>query len=244
MFKENNEANNIETKNEEKKLDNVLNSSTNLKDRQKQKEKSKRKEKKEILPKVKISKIFKYPTSIYSFFLISFGLFFLSCNAALSEYGSSSLSVPFLIIGIIQYILGIYDYYQGNTYLFIQNIIFGIRYINFFLNYFELNGLKRTKIIFSNMQGIIDFIVFAFLSVFTIVIKGENLFYFILYFFLTITTAFFILSGFADGYKTIIKITGYFLFFSSVCFWITGLSLVINDTFKKKIIKLVEPRIK
>ena len=244
MFKEKNETNNIITKNEEKKLDNILNSSTNLKEKEKQKEKTKKKLKKEIIPKEKLTIIFKYPTSIYSSFLISFGLFFLSCNTAWSKYGSSSLSSPFLIIGIIQYILGIYDYYQGNTYLFIQNIIFGIRYINFFLNYFELNGVKRTKTLFSSMQGIIDFIVFAFLALFTIIIKRESFVHFIIYFFLTITTAFFILSGFADDYKVIIKITGYLLFFCSICFWLIGLSLVINDTFKKNIIKLVEPRIK
>jgi len=240
MYKEKNET----TKNEEKKLDNVLNSSTNLKEKEKEKQKTKKKLRKEKLPKEKLTIIFEYPTSIYSIFLISFGLFFLSCNAAWSKYGSTSLSSPFLIIGLIQYILGIYDYYQGNTYLFIQNIIFGIRYINFFLNYFELNGLKRTKTIYSSMQGIIDFILFAFLALFTIIIKRESFVHFIIYFFLTITTAFFVLSGFADEYKVIIKITGYLLFFNSICFWLVGIFLVINDTFKKKVIKLVEPRIK
>lgn len=207
-------------------------------------EKPKQKQKKDTLLKIPIKTVKYYPTSVYSYFLNAFGLFFLSCNFAWSEYGSSSLSAPFLVIGIIQYIIGIYDYYQGNNFLFIQNIIFGIRYINFFLNYFETNGLKRTKKIYSNMQGVIDFILFGFICVFTIIMKGEGIIYFFLYFFLALTTALFILSGFAEDLKIIITITGYFLFFNSIFFFFIGIIFVIHDTFKVKLIKFVEPRIK
>ena len=241
-----NNINNSPIKDEEKKLNNIVNSTSNLREIEKEKEKEKpiQKTKKEISPKIKIRKLINYPTSIYSYFLISFGLFFLSCNSAWHEYGSTTISSGFLIIGILQYILGLYDFYQGNHFLSMQNIIFGIRYMNFFLNYFELNGLKRTETLFSNMQGIIDFILFAFLSIFTIIIKGEGLIYFINYFLLTFSCAFFILSGFAEDYKVIRKISGYVLLITSICFWILGMILVVHDTFKKIIIKFVEPRIR
>ena len=172
MNKEIIENNNTTAKKEEK---NFVSSSSNINEennKEKIEEKPKKINKKEVLPKVKIRKLNYYPTSVFSYFCIAFGLFFLSCNAAWSEYGSSSLSIPFLIIGVIQYILGIYDYFQGNNFLFIENIIFGIRYINFFLNYFEINGLKRTKKLYSNMQGVIDFILFGFICVFAILIRG------------------------------------------------------------------------
>ena len=239
-----NNINNSPIKDEEKKLNNIINSSSNLREKEKEKEKPIQKTKKEISPKIKIRKLINYPTSIYSYFLISFGLFFLSCNSAWHEYGSTTISSGFLIIGVLQYILGLYDFYQGNHFLSMQNIIFGIRYMNFFLNYFELNGLKRTETLFSNMQGIIDFILFAFLSIFTIIIKGEGLIYFINYFLLTFSCAFFILSGFAEDYKVIRKISGYVLLITSICFWILGMILVVHNTFKKKIIKFVEPRIR
>ena len=160
-----NNINNSPIKDEEKKLNNIVNSTSNLREIEKEKEKEKpiQKIKKEISPKIKIRKLINYPTSIYSYFLISFGLFFLSCNSAWHEYGSTTISSGFLIIGILQYILGLYDFYQGNHFLSMQNIIFGIRYMNFFLNYFELNGLKRTETLFSNMQGIIDFILLVYL---------------------------------------------------------------------------------
>ena len=237
---------NITMKQEKERIENnFMSSSANINNqKEKIEENLKVNIKKEILPKVKIKKLMSYPTSIYPYFFISFGLLYLSCNSAWSEYGSSSLSIPFLIIGIIQYILGIYDFYQGNNFLFILNIIVGIRYINFFMNYFEINGLKRTKKLFSSMQGIIDFIFFIFICIFTIIMKGEGIIYFINFFFLVITTAFFILSGYAESYPIIIKINGYLLFFNSFCFFLTGVILVLHDTYKKKLVKFVEPRIK
>ena len=243
-----NNINNISPiKEEEKKLSNIINSTSNLRDdpeKEKIKEKPIQKNIKEIPSKIEIRKLLNYPTSIYSYFLISFGLFFLSCNSSWSEYGSTTISSTLLIIGILQYILGIYDFYQGYNYLSIQNIILGIRYMNFFLNYFELNGLKRTKILFSNMQGVIDFILFGFLSIFTIIVKGEGIAYFIIYFLFTLSWAFFILSGFAEDYEAFRKITGYVLLITSICFWALGMIFIIHDTFKKRIIKYVEPRLR
>lgn len=241
--KNKNDINTSPIKEEDKKLDNIINSTTNLRDQEKIKEKPKQKSIREI-SRVDIKTLNYYPTSIFSYFLISFGLFFLSCNSSWSEYSSTTISSSFLIIGILQYILGIYDFYQGYNYLSILNIIFGIRYMNFFLNYFELNGLKRTEILFSNMQGIIDFIFFGFLSVFTIIVKGEGFIYFSIYFLLTLSWAFFILSGFADDYKIIRQITGYILLITSICFYALGMILTIHDTFKNRLVRYVEPRIR
>ena len=245
MLKEQ-DINNINTspiKDEEKKINNIINSTTNIRDDPENEKKNPiQKSTKETPQKIVIRN--NYPTSIYSYFLISFGLFFLTCNSSWNEYGSSTISASFLIIGLLQYILGIYDFYQGYNYLSIQNIILGIRYMNFFLNYFEINGLKRTNKFFSDIQGMIDFILFVFFAVFSIIMKEEGIVHFINFFFLTVTTGFFVLSGFSESYTVIIKIAGYFLFFNSITFFATGIIYVIHDTFNKKIIKFVEPRLK
>ena len=101
------------------------------------------------LPVLKIQKSISFPTSSFTYFFISIGMFILRCGSSgWCSYGSNFINSVFLFLGICQYILGIYDYYQKNNLLYIQNIIFGIWYISFFLNYIEINGLRRTKIIF------------------------------------------------------------------------------------------------
>ena len=94
------------------------------------------------------------------------------------------------------------------------------------------------------MQGIIDFILFGYICVFTILIKEEGFIFFIIYFLLSVSCALFILSGFSDDYKILIQITGYVQFINAICFWLLGMIYIIHDTFNKKIIKFVEPRIK
>ena len=79
------------------------------------------------LPPLKIQKIFLFPTSSYCYFFISFGLFILGCEATgWCKYGSTFLNSVFLFLGFGQYIIGIYDWNQGNILLSTQNIIFGI----------------------------------------------------------------------------------------------------------------------
>ena len=79
------------------------------------------------LPVLKIQKSISFPTSSYAYFFISIGLFILGCGSTgWCSYGSNFINSVFLFLGICQYILGIYDWYQKNNLLYIQNIIFGI----------------------------------------------------------------------------------------------------------------------
>ena len=48
---------------------------------------------------------------------------------------------------------------------------------------------------------------------------------------------------YSNDYIIVIKIGGYVYFVTFVFFWLTGMSLVINDVFNNKIIGLVEPRL-
>ena len=196
------------------------------------------------LPPLKIQKIFLFPTSSYCYFFISFGLFILGCEATgWCKYGSTFLNSVFLFLGFGQYIIGIYDWNQGNILLSTQNIIFGIWYMTFFLNNFEINGLKKSKTNYSNIQGISNLILLFFVAVNILMIKGKGILYLIDYFLLFFSHAFLALCGYSYDEKIIIKVTGYVLFINSIFFWLTGLSLVINDVFNKKIISLVEPKI-
>ena len=195
-------------------------------------------------PILKIKKSITFPTSSYSYFFISIGMFILGCGSTgWCNYGSNFINSVFLFLGICQYILGIYDWYQKNNILYFQNIIFGIWYISFFLNYIQINGLKRTKTIYSEMQGVTDLLILIFVGTNIVLVKGRGILYTFDYFLLFICFAFLALCGYSNDYIIIIKIAGYIFFVTFVFFWFTGLSLVINDVFNKKIIGLVEPRI-
>ena len=196
------------------------------------------------LPALKIQKISSFPTASYCYFFISIGLFILGCHCAgWCEYGPNFINSVFFFIGICQYILGLYDWYQNNNILCMQNIIFGIWYITFFFNNFEINGLKKANGIFNSVQGASDLVMLFFISNLIIMSKGKGIAYVIDYFLLFFVFSFLALSGYSNDYIIVIKIGGYIYFITFVCFWLTGLSIIINDVFKKKLIKFVEPRI-
>ena len=205
------------------------------------------KEKKEQinkLPSLKFQKYTFYPTTSYCFFFISIGFFILGCQATgWVEYGSTFISSIFLIIGICQYILGIYDWCQKNNLLSLQNIIFGIWYISYFLNTFEVNGVKKSKRMYNYTQGLIDLAMLFFISIIILTVKGSGIAYTIDYFLLFLGFSFLALCGYSNDETIIIKIAGYVFFVNFVFFWTTGISLIINDVFCGKIIKFVEPRI-
>ncbi len=130
------------------------------------------------LPILKVQNVINFPTSSYTFFCISIGLFILGCQGTgWCQYGSTFINSVFLFLGICQYILGILDWYQKKSILSMQNIIFGIYFISYFLNIFEINGIKKSKVIYSYMQGIIDLIMLLFVSTVILAIRGKGFFY-------------------------------------------------------------------
>ena len=201
-------------------------------------------EKQSKLPILKVQNVSNFPTSSYTFFCISFGLLILGCQATgWCEYGSTFVNSVMLFLGICQYILGIFDWYQKKNILSMQNIIFGIYFISYFFNIFEINGIKKSKVMYSYMQGLIDLIMLFFVSMVILVIKGKGICYIIDYFLLFFCFACLALCGYSNDESIVIKISGYIWFISFIFFWITGLGLIINDTFNKNIIGFVEPRI-
>ena len=112
-----------------------------------------------------------------------------------------------------------------------------------FLNDFEMNGVKKTKHFFSGIQGVIDLLMILFISVIIILVKGRGIAYIIDYFLLFFCFAFLALCGYSRDYVIVIRIGGYIFFVGFLFFWMTGISLIINDVFKNNIIKFVEPRL-
>jgi hypothetical protein len=201
-------------------------------------------EKSAILPVLTIQTISFFPTSSYSYFFISIGFFIHGCQATgWCQYGSTFINSAFLFIGICQYILGMFDFYQKHNILCLQNIVFGIWFISFFLNNFEINGVKRPGNVYSYLQGVTDLIMLFFVGVISLLIKGRGILFILDYFLLLISFAFLSLDGYAEDFTIIVTISGYCFFLNFLLFWFTGLGLIINDVFNKKIIRFVEPRI-
>ena len=195
--------------------------------------------------KVKASKNISFPTESYFYLFISMGLFIFGCQATgWCDYGSTFINLIFFFLGFCQYLIGLFDWYQGYTLISLKNIIYGLWFMHFFLNIFEINGLKPTKKIYYNFQGIINFFLLIFTSVIIIITKIHGIIYILDNFLCFVSHSFLCLSGFANEEKVVLKITGYVLFINSILFWLTALGIIINDVFGKNIIKIVEPKIR
>lgn len=193
------------------------------------------------LPQLKVQNINFFPTSSYTFLLISIGLFISGCQeTGWFKYGPTFMNATYFCIGIGLYIFGIFDFYQEKNIFCLQNIIFAFWYISYFFDIFEINGLKNPNKSFNYLQYVSDLVMSIFVSIIVIISKGLGKAYIIDYSLLLLC---YLSRSFSNHSKLFGKIYGYTSFVTFIFFWITGLSLVINYVFNKKIIRFVEPQI-
>ena len=79
------------------------------------------------------------------------------------------------------------------------------------------------------MQGATDLLMLIFIGTIIVLVKGRGILYTNDYFLLFLSYAFLTLCGYSTDYIIVIKIGGYVFFVTFVFFWITDISLVIND---------------
>lgn len=149
-----------------------------------------------------------------------------------------------LFTGIVQYIIGFYDWYRGRTISFTLDFVFGLLYALIYFNKYDegLLDFPVTLTVDNCKMGTFYAIFAGFLLVLTAGCKNRGLIYLVDIF--ALFGGFVFLFIFYFWNINWCRITAQIFFVVVSClFWLTGLGNLINDVFQKKIIPFLEPAI-
>lgn len=200
-------------------------------------------------PLLSVKRTVFFSASTVNHFALSIGLFlymYMKFNwlNALEDPLTEQFFYYYLIFtGIIQYIIGFYDWYRGRTISFTLDFVFGIFYVmTYFQKYPEgitdVGGSTHDK----NRQGTFYAILAGFLLVLALGCKRKGFVYLVDIFALFLGFVFLFIYYFwtVNWCNTAAK---YVFVVVSCLFWLTGLGNLINDVCQKKIIPLLDPAI-
>ena len=170
--------------------------------------------------------------SILNYFTMSIGLFF---------YGSIYAKIivkdntkPFfyeliMFSGILQIILGIFDWYKKKTKTLLTNTLFGILFISWYFKYKYI--LKDNPDVKDKKYEGLFYILFIVLSALLIIAsKNKGPMYSINFLALVVAFVFEVVDKYAN--KSWAKKTyGYAFIVSAGLFWITGIMRILNNQF-------------
>ena len=170
--------------------------------------------------------------SILNYFTMSIGLFF---------YGSIYAKIivkdntkPFfyeliMFSGILQIILGIFDWYKKKTKTLLTNTLFGILFISWYFKYKYI--LKDNPDVKDKKYEGVFYILFIVLSTLLIIAsKNKGPMYSINFLALVVAFVFEVVDKYAN--KSWAKKTyGYAFIVSAGLFWITGIMRILNNQF-------------
>ena len=199
-----------------------------------------------ILPESLMNQIFnirqrnQLSDSILNYFTMSIGFFFYGCLYAkiIVKDTTKSLFYEFILIsGIIQILLGVFDWYKEKTRTLLTNTIFGILFISWYIKYKII--LKKTPDYKDKKYEGVFYILFLAISITMLIsLKNKGIIYSINYLALIVAFIFMIVDKYED--KNWIKKTfGYAFIVSGGLFWITGTLRIINGQFLNKSFFLV-----
>ena len=179
--------------------------------------------------------------SILNYFTMSIGLFFYGCIYAKIIVKDNTKSFYYELImlsGILQIILGIFDWYKKKTKTLLTNTLFGFLFISWNLKYqYILSGNPDYKD--KKYEGIfyISFIVLSALLI--IASKNKGPMYSINFLALVVAFVFEVVDKYAN--KSWAKKTyGYAFIVSGGLFWITGIMRILNNQFLNRTLVLVK----
>lgn len=196
-------------------------------------------------PVVNVRRTANLASAPVNIFGMAMGLFMLSAPMMKwCTYDSATLATAQIFGGICEYILGIYDWYQGKSILCFSDFLFGFLHLSIYYSV----GLAKYEITRStvnfctHLQG-------TFFVLFLVALLGlflacyyKGLMYKINYGLLILATVFVIVWQ----YRHVTwaeKTAGYITFFASICLWFTAMGRLLNDVYQKDIIGVVNPQI-
>ena len=185
-------------------------------------------------------------------FGMAMGLFMLSLPlTGWCDFRSPTLATAFVFGGLCEYIIGIYDWYQGKTVLCFIDFIFGLLhlliYYSFRLCEYEIKNVDEN--FESYLYGTFFTLYLVALITLVIACKDKGIIHIVNLFLLILSDIMVIVWQYRfkkNSKKTLGRIknaAGYFLFFSSISLWFTGVGKLINDIFQSDIIPLIRPEL-
>ena len=184
-------------------------------------------------------------------FGMAMGLFMLSLPLMKwCDFRSPTLATALVFGGICEYIIGIYDWYQGKTVLSFIDFIFGLLhlliYYSFRLCEYDITPVNEK--FESHLYGTFFTLYLVALLTLLIACKAKGYLHLINIILLILADLMVMIWQYSykkySGYgrlKRIKQAAGYFLFFSSLTLWFTGVGKLINDIFQKDIIPFIKP---
>ena len=179
--------------------------------------------------------------SILNYFTMSIGLFYYGCIYAkiiVKDNTKSFFYELIMLSGILQIILGIFDWYKKKTITLLTNTLFGILFISWYFKYkyilIENPDYKDKK-----YEGVF-YILFIVLSALLIISsKSKGPMYSINFLALVVAFVFEVIDKYAN--KSWAKKTyGYAFIVSGGLFWITGIMRILNNQFLNRALVLVK----
>ena len=184
-------------------------------------------------------------------FALAMGLFMLSLPlTGWCDFRSPTLATALVFGGLCEYIIGIYDWYQGKTVLCFIDFIFGLLHLLIYYS-FRLCEYELTRV----SEKFESYLIGTFFTLYLVILLGlilackdkglihlVNLGLLIVADVLVITWQY-CHKKYSDWarLKRTKNAAGYFLFFSSLSIWFTGVGKLINDIFQKELIPTIQP---
>ena len=202
-------------------------------------------QKMEIQPFIQIRQISFLSESIINYFVIGICFFIYGCYGLewlnIHEEENESFYIGyFLVCGIIIYIIGLFNWYEGKELIFLIDFIFSFLFISLYLKNRNLGNI--TDYLGKNdndkLQSIFYILLFCFIFIIGISSKEKGIIYIIS------NAVIFIIYVFLFAYKffkndIIKKIDSYMFIVSGALFWIIGIFKFINSLMNNSIIILV-----
>ena len=240
-----------------------------IKEKEKEKEKGKEKEKEKdsndknteipeniivnepskiTLPLINIRKVANLSDSIINYFVIAISLFLYSAYNLEwfnlhdeGGVGKTFIMAYFLISGIVLYVVGILNWYEGKELLFLFDFLFSLFFISLFLSEKSLGDISS---FFSEknykLQGLFYIIFFCVIMIIGISSKEKGILFPINYGILFIGFVFLFADKFFE--KNWLKYVHPYVFIVAAAFmWIIGILKLINNGMVNKSITMLEP---
>ena len=185
-------------------------------------------------------------------FAMAMGIFMLSLPLmGWCELRSPTLATALVFGGLCDYIIGIYDWYQGKTLLCFLDFIFGLLHLVFYYSFrlceYEITRVKED--FRSPMIATFFLLYLVILLALVLACKSKGLIHLVNLGLLIISDILLLVWEYRNWpeahkntrQKRTGKAAGYFMFFASITIWLTGVGKFINEIFQSDLIPMIKP---